>query len=100
MLNNMNGMRNIIDGMARLQAMDRAIKEISDEEYFFCWIYIFPDEASESDIFDIATDESLYTDCSDEFNLLMSDLRDEDYEEYTHILDVYYASIDYIKGNV
>ena len=50
-----------------IKSMNTIIKLMNDEEAYFDWINYVPDEASLSDLMDIAEDEELYKDCEELF---------------------------------
>lgn len=55
----------------KLKAMHEMMLNIDDEEYYMTWIYTIPDEPSEEDFIDIASDEEEYKHVEELFKRLI-----------------------------
>lgn len=44
----------------QLKAMHDAMKNCNDEDIYYAWIYVMPDEPSESDFVNIAEDDEAF----------------------------------------
>ena len=51
----------------QLKAMHELMLCANDEELYFRWIYIMPDEPSEDDFMDIARNEEIFMECYETF---------------------------------
>ncbi len=54
-----------------LHTMNDCMMNANHEDAYYNWILIFPDEATEEDIADIASDDELYNDCCKAFDRIM-----------------------------
>lgn len=57
----------------QLKAMHDLMCEANDEEIYMAWIYTVPDEPSEQDFIEIASDEKEYNEVFDLFLRLIND---------------------------
>ena len=57
----------------QLKAMHELILNANDEEIYMTWIYTVPDEPSEQDFIEIASDEKEYNEVFDLFLRLIND---------------------------
>lgn len=57
----------------QLKAMHELMLNANDEEIYMTWIYTIPDEPSEQDFIEIASDEKEYNEVFDLFLRLIND---------------------------
>ena len=55
----------------KLEAMHNMMIYIDDEDYYFTWINLIPDEATKEDFVEIAEDEALYKEAEELFKKLV-----------------------------
>ena len=56
-----------------LKGMNTIVKNLNNEEAYFKWIEIVPDEATDDDIVDVVADDELFRDAVHLFKELMRD---------------------------
>ena len=63
----------------KLEAMHNIMICIDDEDYYFTWINLIPDGATQEDFIEIAEDEELYKEAEELFKRLITEAikRDE-----------------------
>lgn len=54
-----------------LHTMNDCMRNANHEDAYYNWIIVFPDEATEEDIEEIAMDDDLYHDCCTAFDRIM-----------------------------
>lgn len=52
----------VSDRFANLKAMNELIKSMNNEDAYFEWINLIPDQACDEDLLDIAQDQELFDD--------------------------------------
>lgn len=57
----------------KLEAMHNCIMIIDDEDYYFTWINLIPDEPTQEDFIEIAEDETLYKEAEELFKKLITE---------------------------
>lgn len=58
--------------MQKLEAMHNMVMCIDDEDYYFTWINLIPDEPTKEDFMDIAEDITLYKEAEELFKRLIT----------------------------
>ena len=56
-----------------MKSMHTIICAMNNEDAYSSWIYIVPDEASDNDLMDIATDDELFADACSAFKSAMQE---------------------------
>lgn len=56
-----------------IKAMNLLVCQMNDEEAYFRWIYVVPDEANDDDLMDVAEDDDLFNESCQLFNELVKD---------------------------
>ena len=57
----------------QLKAMHTLMQEANDEEIYYSWIDVMPDEPSEEDFREIAMNDKAYHECFDKFEKLIGE---------------------------
>ncbi len=55
-----------------LETMNNIMMDINDESYYYAWIYIYPDGATNDDNFDIASDDKMFTEVLEHYAGIIS----------------------------
>lgn len=69
--------RETIEKVSRLEQMNEVMKSMNNENCYYHWIYLVPDEATEADFRDIAIDESSYEECCELYDDLYTQYRED-----------------------
>lgn len=56
----------------QLRAMHELMCQANDEDIYFCWIELMPDEPDEGDFVTVALDDEMYDECFDLFVRLIA----------------------------
>lgn len=56
-----------------MKAMHSIVCSLNNEEAYYEWIYLVPDQASDEDLFDIAEDDDMFKEACETFRNIMSE---------------------------
>lgn len=69
--------KEVLDRFHLISAMNEVMRAMNNEDAYMEWIYTCPDEASESDILDIAQSDEMMKDCEKEFFRIIKQYGDD-----------------------